>query len=330
MKLYAKENISEAVSGMLKKDCLSHGFLLTGSVGSGRKTAAKLIASHILCEHSDDPCLSGNEFDESRLCRHCKRIMNGTHPDVIYPERSGKSMLYAKETLQNVAADAYVMPNDCDKKLYIFSDSEKIAKENQGVLLKIIEEPPEHCCFIFTAQSREALLPTMISRLICMSVACPSEEECFAELTASGFAENDVMAAVDAFHGNIGMCRSFIETAEIRENTAAASDFSLALTCSDEYGMLKALASVGENRERLRSVILLCVDILRDGLALRTGGGCLSGCCKQASEKIASLFSYQKITAAHDCFRSTLEYLDANANVPAAAAALTAELVSVK
>ncbi len=330
MKLYAKENITAAVSGMMKKDCLSHGFLLTGSVGSGRKTAAKLIASHILCEHSDKPCLSGDEFDENRLCRHCRRILNGTHPDVIYPERSGKLMQYAKPTLESVAADAYVMPNDCDRKIYIFSDSEKIAKENQGVLLKIIEEPPEHCCFIFTAQSREALLPTMISRLICISVACPTEEQCFGELIGCGFEENDVMAAVDAFHGNIGMCRSFMEDTEIRENVRAASDFSAALTASDEYGMLKALASVGENRDRLRNVILLCVDILRDGLALRTGGGCLSGCCKQVSERIASLFSYQKITAAHDCFRSTLEYLDANAYVPAAAAALAAELVSVK
>lgn len=330
MKLYAKENIAEAVSGMMKKDCLSHGFLLTGNVGSGRRTAAKLIASHILCEHSESPCISGNEFDESRLCRECKRIMNGTHPDVIYPERGGKTLQYSSETLKFVAADAYIMPNDCDKKLYIFSDSEKISMGNQGVLLKVIEEPPEHCYFIFTAQSREALLPTMISRLVCMSVACPTEEECFAELTSGGFAESEVMAAVDAFHGNIGMCKSFLETAEIRQNVAAASDFSTALTDSDEYGMLKALASVGESRDRLRAVILLCVDILRDGLALRTGGSCLSGCCKQASQKMATLFSYQKITAAYDSLRSTLEYLDANAYVPAASAALTAELISMK
>ena len=326
MRLYAKDNITGILSGMADKDHFSHAVMFTGAAGSGRKTAALITASYLMCENRKEPCLT-RDIPPENMCRHCRRILEGTHPDVIIPERNGKSMIYKVETIRDAVSDAYVMPNDCDKKLYIFPDSENIQKQSQNTLLKIIEEPPDMCYFVFTAQSREALLPTMLSRLVSIPVHSPSEEDCLSELIARGTDRQAAENAVSVFHGNIGKCLEYLSNDDIKANVIAAQSFMNAMTASNEYEMLRSLASVGESRDRLKSVLTLCLDILRDGLAIRTGSGVLSGCSREISEKIASGFSYQRMTAVYDSFFSVLGYIEINANVSAAAALITADTV---
>ena len=90
MKLYAKDNVIGILSGMAEKEHFSHALMFTGAPGSGRKTAALITASYLMCENRREPCLT-RDLPQEKLCRHCRRILEGTHPDVIIPERSGKN-----------------------------------------------------------------------------------------------------------------------------------------------------------------------------------------------------------------------------------------------
>ena len=100
IKLWSKDSFVSALESMKRNGRMAHAFLLTGEKGVGKKTAADYIAMTLLCERGGDvPCGE---------CRHCRRILENTHPDVIRPEKSGKKQIYNRETLRRVCSDAYV------------------------------------------------------------------------------------------------------------------------------------------------------------------------------------------------------------------------------
>lgn len=66
------------------------------------------------------------------------------------------------EHSREVVAEAYVAEEEMK---YIVLASKKFNEYAQNALLKIVEEPPRNICFFIVAPSRDALLPTVRSRL---------------------------------------------------------------------------------------------------------------------------------------------------------------------
>ncbi|MGN1417142.1 MAG: DNA polymerase III subunit delta', partial [Oscillospiraceae bacterium] len=250
MKLYSKNNIKRLASSMKSSGRFSHGFILTGEEGSGRKTAAKYLAMARLCAN---PAADGEPCGE---CRECRRIESDSHPDVIWVEGETSAGAYSVRQLrEELIPDMYVKPNDTDAKFYIIPDGEKLLVPAQNALLKIVEEPPEYGYFIFTAKSRSAFLPTIISRTVTVGVSECTREECTAALSDMGkYPAEDIGKAVSACGGNIGKCVSYLEKGEMYELCTAVQDIAAAMIASDSYTVLKILSS-RKNREDLRKVL---------------------------------------------------------------------------
>ena len=68
------------------------------------------------------------------------------------------------EVLRTLRADAYILPNEGRRKVFIFPDCALLDQGAQNVLLKVVEEGPEHAAFLFCAKSAGVLLPTLRSR----------------------------------------------------------------------------------------------------------------------------------------------------------------------
>lgn len=65
-------------------------------------------------------------------------------------------------------------------KVYIIPDldlSVNTVIQVQNILLKVIEEPPEHTAIILTARSKEIFLPTIISRVLSLGMTSVTEAE---------------------------------------------------------------------------------------------------------------------------------------------------------
>ena len=82
------------------------------------------------------------------------------------------------ESLRRLRAELYRTPVEAPRKVAILQLAERITAEGQNLLLKIIEEPPEDTFFIFTAQNRHRLLPTVLSRVTCYSLPPAAPEDC--------------------------------------------------------------------------------------------------------------------------------------------------------
>ena len=74
-------------------------------------------------------------------------------------------------------ADASVLPNEADGKVYIISEAETMNEKAQNAALKLFEEPPANVSFILVTANPEKLLITVRSR--CVSVSCRTEEDAF-------------------------------------------------------------------------------------------------------------------------------------------------------
>lgn len=323
IKLYSKERPSAAIEAMKRTGRLAHAFLLTGERGVGKKVFADYIAMTLLCENGN-ACGSISPCGE---CRHCKRILANTHPDVIKPEKSGKKQIYNRETIRSICSDAFVSPNDCDAKVYIFSDCEGLEEGTQNLMLKLIEEPPDTVYFIFTAVNASVFLPTIRSRVITLGIPECSEADCLAALMDAGYTREQADDAVKRFHGNIGGCMDYIAGGETAENVELCGKLTAAIADSNEYALLTALHQIGENRNRIKAVLEMLDKVVRDACMLRLGNVPIIGCDPEGAERLSRTISRRRAEKLHEAINETVSRCGLNMNVPVEMAAFVCRVI---
>ena len=145
---------------------LSHAYLITGGSGESRGALTRRITAAYLCEGERPPC---------GVCRACRKVSVGTHPDV---SRTGPAPDKREITVDQVRAlrsDAYIRPNEGRRKVYVITPADAMNPAAQNALLKVLEEGPAYAAFLLDAAQPGKLLDTVRSR--CELLALPPEEE---------------------------------------------------------------------------------------------------------------------------------------------------------
>lgn len=162
---------------------LSHAYIIASLSGGERSSLAVSLAAAMLCEGTGDrPC---------GTCRHCRKALAGIHPDIATVSRETDSSGRPRREIvvsqiRAVAADAQIMPNEADGKVYIISDADAMNTQAQNAFLKLLEEPPDGVSFILCASSAAGLLPTVRSRCVLMSLNSDAEGDEQAAQDAEG------------------------------------------------------------------------------------------------------------------------------------------------
>ena len=139
----------------------SHAYIVSVSDEAGNVRLAERAAAAVLC--------TGTGIKPCGQCRNCRKVMAGTHPDVAYIEREkNESGSLRKELsvgqIRRMSADAYIMPYEAEKKVYIIREAELMNISAQNAALKLFEEPPRYACFFLCTPNPGALLITVRSR----------------------------------------------------------------------------------------------------------------------------------------------------------------------
>ncbi len=135
----------------------------------GLRRAQGLAAAALCAEGGPNPC---------GVCRDCRKLREGIHPDVIYlsrPEddKGRKKREIGVEQIRALARDALVLPNEARCKVYIIDEADRMNLPAQNAALKLLEEPPGGVIFLLCVQNPAALLPTVRSR--CAQLSCTAE-----------------------------------------------------------------------------------------------------------------------------------------------------------
>lgn len=148
---------------LLGAERLSHAYLITGP---GREEFARRMAAALLCTGEKKPCGS---------CPHCRKTAAGIHPDVTcLRSEEGKAEITVDQ-VRRLRADAYIRPNEGERKLYLIEEAQRLNPSAQNALLKVLEEGPAYVVFLLTAEGAGQLLPTIRSR--CGEIFLSREEE---------------------------------------------------------------------------------------------------------------------------------------------------------
>ena len=142
------------VRQLAARRALSHAIILSGP--GDLSGAARYLAAAMECQEEQPPCLR---------CNSCRKVFAGIHPDVIQVEDTEHKNL-SIDVLRALRADAYILPNEGLRKVYIFPDCSLLDPKGQNVLLKVVEEGPAHAAFLFCAENSAVLLPTIRSRCV--------------------------------------------------------------------------------------------------------------------------------------------------------------------
>ncbi|MDE5947088.1 MAG: DNA polymerase III subunit [Oscillospiraceae bacterium] len=322
-KIYGNHKLIKMLEDMVKNNHISHAVLFYGENGIGKKTIAEYYTYLLMCPNVKDgkPCFN---------CKTCHNIADNIHPDIITAEKSGKLGGYSVETVRKICSDAFIKPNNSRKKIYIFKDCSHMDERSQNTLLKIIEEPPEYVYFIFTAESKSKFLPTIISRCMSFGVSPCSEEECQTALLET---ENDVKSvenAVECFHGNIGMCKSFINDEKIRESVNIVKSVTDSIIRKNEYETLLAMNNLGKEREEIKKSLTMLDLIIRDAVILNYDENpVFIGCYPEGSRNLSDIISLNTGNYIHRLIEKAWHSIGTNVNITLILSALCSEIFEI-
>ena len=150
---------------------LSHATIVTAPAMADALRLAGQLAAAAVCQAAGPvPC---------GVCRACRKAEAGIHPDIIRIRRPEDDKGRPKkeigvDQIRRMAADAVVLPNESERKVYLIEDADTMNLSAQNAALKLLEEPPAGVYFLLCAANPQQLLPTVRSR--CAECSVHGEE----------------------------------------------------------------------------------------------------------------------------------------------------------
>ena len=171
--LAGQDLIKTALSRAAAENRVAPGYLLAGTRGVGKTTIARIFAKALNCEHAPcaEPC---NE------CSACRRISQGTHPDVIEMDGASNNKVEDARELKEKVGYA---PMEGRYKIFIIDEAHMLTNQAFNALLKTLEEPPSYVVFIFATTEIHKFPPTILSRCQVFTFSHLQEETLIAHLS---------------------------------------------------------------------------------------------------------------------------------------------------
>jgi len=128
---------------------LAHAYLL---VGSSLEFALWITQ----CVYCKDQNACGQ-------CANCRRIKHGNHPDVhiIVPDGTKIKVDQIRELQREAALKAV----EGQKQVFIIDNANKMNENAANALLKSLEEPLQDTLYLLVSETKNNILPTIISRV---------------------------------------------------------------------------------------------------------------------------------------------------------------------
>jgi DNA polymerase-3 subunit gamma/tau len=152
--LVGQDAVVRTLRTALESGKLAHAYLFSGPRGSGKTSAAKILARCI-------DCVLGPTPEPDNTCENCRAILAGSALDVVEIDAASNRGIDEIRALRDAAKFA---PASMRMKVFIIDEAHMLTREGANAFLKTLEEPPPHVVFILATTAPESLPPTILSR----------------------------------------------------------------------------------------------------------------------------------------------------------------------
>lgn len=152
--LIGQEAVTRTLLNAVRDGRLAHAYLFCGPRGTGKTSAARLLAKAINCPNSrnGEPC---NE------CVSCVEIAAGRSPDVIEIDAASNNGV---DDVRKIRENTNLIGSGGRYKVYVVDEVHMLSTPAFNALLKTLEEPPEHVIFVLATTEAHKVLQTVVSR----------------------------------------------------------------------------------------------------------------------------------------------------------------------
>ena len=162
----------------VRDDRVGHAYLFSGPRGTGKTSTARILAKAINCENPSD----GEPCGE---CESCLAFAAGTSYDLH--ELDAASNNKVEDIRDLISKVSFGTPGR--RKVYVLDEVHMLTTGAENALLKTLEEPPAHVCFVMCTTEPHKVAATVRSR---------AQHLLFELVTADELAEHVRWVAEDA------------------------------------------------------------------------------------------------------------------------------------
>lgn len=245
--VHGHEDVRRRLARAVRRDALPNSLLLHGPPGVGKQRVGLWLARRLLCTGTpadDDPC------GECRSCRLALRLEHpDVHWFFPQPRpRSKSSLEKLVDALEDARAETLAARRDDPyrpavagepvglylahvhairrivrsrpamgrRQVVLVGDADLLvpqesSPEAANAFLKLLEEPPDHTTFVLTTADRDALLPTLRSRLQPIRLrALPLDRVARFLADARGVPDARALTVARLAQGSIGRALAFL------------------------------------------------------------------------------------------------------------------------
>jgi len=152
--LVGQDAVVRTLTAAIESGKLAHAYLFSGPRGSGKTSAAKILARCV-------NCVNGPTAEPDNTCENCRAMLAGTALDVLEIDAASNRGIDEIRALREAVKFA---PATMRMKVYIIDEAHMLTKEGANAFLKTLEEPPPHALFILATTEPEKLPVTILSR----------------------------------------------------------------------------------------------------------------------------------------------------------------------
>ena len=180
--LVGQEAASRALQGAIISARVAHAYLFSGSRGTGKTSAARLLAKALNCtgraRDSAEPC---------NRCQSCIEMTAGSALDLIEIDAASNRGI---DEIRDLREKVNLAPALGPFKIYIIDEAHMLTEPAFNALLKTLEEPPPHVVFILCTTDAQKIPLTVIGRCQQFVFRRHSEEQITSRLTHIAQSEN--------------------------------------------------------------------------------------------------------------------------------------------
>ncbi len=152
--MVSQEAVVATLRNQIMTGRIAHAYLFCGSRGTGKTSTAKIMARAINCVSpvNGDPC---------GQCESCRRLLNEESMDVMEIDAASNNGV---DEIRDLRETVKYPPQHGKFKVYIIDEVHMLSASAFNALLKTLEEPPAHVCFILATTEPQKLPATILSR----------------------------------------------------------------------------------------------------------------------------------------------------------------------